>query len=63
MNGVIGQNFRGPVAMGGGGGTVHGYTKDYDYDDRMRFRSPPHFLDPVQASWGVSRYPEPIPAR
>ncbi|MCA1598221.1 MAG: hypothetical protein LC769_04240, partial [Chloroflexi bacterium] len=63
INGVIGQKFRGPVGRGGGGSVISGYTKDYDYDDRMRFRSPPHFLDPVQASWRTSRYTEQIPAR
>ncbi|MDQ6750543.1 MAG: hypothetical protein M3Z33_07330 [Actinomycetota bacterium] len=63
VNGVIGQKFRGPVGRGGGGAIVNGYTKNYNYDDRMRFRSPPHFLDPVQASWRISRYTEQIPAR
>ena len=63
VNGVIGQKFRGPVGRGGGGAIVNGYTKNYGYDDRMRFRSPPHFLDPVQASWRVSRYTEQVPAR
>ena len=63
VNGVIGQKFRGPVGRGGGGSVVNGYTKNYGYDDRMRFRSPPHFLDPVQASWRVSRYTEQVPAR
>jgi hypothetical protein len=63
VNGVIGQKFRGPVGRGSGGTVINGYTKNYNYDDRMRFRSPPHFLDPVQASWRVSRYTEQIPAR
>jgi hypothetical protein len=63
VNGVIGQKFRGPVGRGGGSTISNGYVKDYDYDDRMRFRSPPHFLDPVQASWRISRYTEQVPAR
>jgi Tfp pilus assembly protein PilX len=63
VNGVIGQKFRGPVGRGSGGTVVNGYTKNYNYDDRMRFRSPPHFLDPVQAAWRVSRYTEQVPPR
>ncbi len=63
VNGVIGQKFRGPVGRGSGGSVVNGYTKNYNYDDRMRFRSPPHFLDPVQSAWRISRYTEQVPAR
>ena len=62
MKGAIAQSFRGPV--GTGGATIStGYVKNYNYDDRMRFRSPPHFLDPVQAAWRVSRYTEQVPSR
>ena len=32
---------------------VHGYLKDYQYDPRLAFRSPPHFLDPVKSAWHV----------
>ena len=63
VNGVIGQKFRGPVGRGNGQSVINGYTKNYNYDDRMRFRSPPHFLDPVQAAWRVSRYTEQVPPR
>jgi Tfp pilus assembly protein PilX len=63
VNGVIGQKFRGPVGRGSGGNVVNGYTKNYNYDDRMRFRSPPHFLDPVQSAWRISRYTEQVPSR
>lgn len=63
VNGTIGQKFRGPVGRGGGSGKVNGYTKDYNYDDRLRFRAPPHFLDPVQAAWRIQRYTEQVPAR
>jgi hypothetical protein len=63
VNGVIGQKFRGPVGRGNGSSVVNGYTKNYNYDDRMRFRSPPHFLDPVQSAWRISRYTEQIPSR
>ena len=40
-----------------------GYTKDYRYDDRLQYRSPPFFLDPVAASWHVIRSNEQVPAR
>lgn len=63
VNGAIAQKFRGPVGRGGGGGVVNGYLKDYNYDDRLRFRSPPYFLDPVQAGWRVVHHTEQVPAR
>ena len=31
--------------------------------DRLTFRAPPHFLDPVQSAWRISRYTEQQPAR
>jgi hypothetical protein len=39
-----------------------GYIKNYQYDDRMLFRSPPFFLDPVQSGWGVLTQVEQVPA-
>lgn len=56
--GAIAQKFRGPV------GTTRptGYTKDYEYDDRLKYRSPPFFLDPVSASWNINRANEQVPA-
>ena len=57
--GAIAQKYRG--AVGTTGGT--GYIKDYNYDDRLRYRSPPYFLEPIAAGWGVVRYNEQVPAR
>jgi hypothetical protein len=51
VTGAISQKFRG--AVGTTGGT--GYIKDYNYDDRLRYQEPPHFLDPVQSAWHVQR--------
>lgn len=51
VNGAIAQKHRGIVGTGGG----TGYIKSYNYDDRLKYRSPPYFLDPVQASWRVLR--------
>src|SRR3978361_630335 len=56
VNGAIAQMFRGPVSrdsVGGEGAGTSGYVKDYTYDSRLKYRSPPHFLDPVQAQWRV----------
>jgi hypothetical protein len=61
VNGVIAQKFRGAVGTGNGSGT--GFLKDYEYDERLAFRGPPHFLDPVQSAWKVSGYTEQQPAR
>ena len=56
--GGIAQNFRGPVGTNSGGTVATGYAKSYTYDDRLRYEEPPHFIDPVQGSWRVSRQTE-----
>ena len=53
VTGAIGQKFRGPVGTFGSGNT--GYIKNYTYDDRLRYISPPHFLDPVESAWHIQR--------
>jgi hypothetical protein len=58
VEGAIAQRFRGPVGLTSG----RGYYKDYKYNDRLRYREPPFFLDPVQASWRISRQNEQVPA-
>jgi hypothetical protein len=58
VKGAIAQKYRGPVGIVG----THGFIKDYNYDDRLRYRSPPFFLDPVSAAWGVVRQNEQVPA-
>jgi len=60
--GAIAQRYRGPVGTGGGGGASTGYLKAYNYNDRLKYREPPFFLDPVQASWRVARQTEQVPA-
>jgi hypothetical protein len=59
VRGSIGQKYRGPVGTSGG----TGYFKSYQYDDRLKYRAPPKFLDPVQAAWGIVRQVEQSPAR
>ena len=39
-----------------------GYLKDYNYDDRLRYRSPPYFLNPVDAAWRAVKVTEQVPA-
>jgi Tfp pilus assembly protein PilX len=62
VKGAIAQLFRGTVATGSGGGTATGYKKDYWYDDRLKVREPPNFLDPVKTSWRIVRQTEQKPA-
>jgi hypothetical protein len=59
VNGAIAQKYRGPVGTTGG----TGFIKDYNYDDRLRYRSPPYFLEPIAASWHVVRSNEQVPPR
>ena len=53
VNGAISQKFRGPVGIVGT--STPGYNKNYNYDDRLKYISPPQFLDPIQSSWSVQR--------
>jgi hypothetical protein len=61
IDGAIAQLYRGPV--GQSGATGPGYLKDYWYDDRLKYQTPPYFLQPVAASWHVMRRNEQVPAR
>jgi hypothetical protein len=61
VNGAIAQTHRGVVGTGGGGGGNTGYLKNYNYNDTLRYRSPPHFLDPLQSSWRILRQGEQSP--
>ncbi|HEY6780777.1 MAG TPA: hypothetical protein VI111_07480, partial [Thermoleophilaceae bacterium] len=58
IDGAIAQRYRGPVGTGSGTSIATGYLKQYVYNDRLRYREPPYFLDPVQASWRISRETE-----
>jgi hypothetical protein len=55
VEGAIAQKFRGPVGTFSGGSTASGYSKNYEYDDRLRYIEPPSFLDPVTKSWVIGR--------
>jgi hypothetical protein len=56
VNGAIAQKWRGPVGTGGGSGT--GYLKDYGYDTRFQYASPPHAMDGFTAPFRVSQWAE-----
>jgi type II secretory pathway pseudopilin PulG len=53
VKGAIAQKFRGTVGTGSGD---TGYLKNYNYDDRLRFLTPPSFLKPEQSvDWTIGR--------
>jgi type II secretory pathway pseudopilin PulG len=62
VNGAIAQYYRGTVGTGNGVTTASGYVKDYNYDDRLKFRNPPNFLDPIETRWDIVRKTEQAPA-
>ncbi len=53
--GAIAQNYRGIVGLIGSSG----YTKNYNYDDRLAVDEPPYFLSPLNAGWKVARMTAP----
>jgi hypothetical protein len=59
VTGAIAQRYRGPV----GTSADTGFLKNYKYDDRLKYRSPPHFLNPVDSAWQIVRENEQVPAR
>jgi type II secretory pathway pseudopilin PulG len=59
LKGNMAQYWRGPVGLVGGSG----YTKAYTYDDRLKYRQPPSYLDPQQAAWHVLRQSEQSPVK
>lgn len=65
VNGAIAQKYRGPTGRLDSATGRSGYYdgKDYRYDSKFRYRSPPHFPDPVQAQWRVQTFSEQTPAR
>jgi hypothetical protein len=58
VTGAIVQKYRGPVGKGTATSVTSGYLKNYWYDDRFRYRSPPYFLTPVDAAWDIVRVHE-----
>jgi Tfp pilus assembly protein PilV len=60
VNGAIVQRFRGPVGTGSGTQISTGFVKNYWYDDRLRYRSPPYFLSPLKAKWEIQETQEQV---
>ncbi len=60
VRGSIAQRWRGIVGTGGASGT--GYLKDYSYDSRLTFASPPYFPQWTNAVWGAKTTGELKPA-
>jgi hypothetical protein len=56
LHGAMAQIFRGPVGTSSGSTQATGYLKDYKYDDRLKFMSPPHYLDPVKSAWAITEW-------
>ena len=55
--GTIDQDWRGPVGTFGSGGTIAtGYAKNYQYDSRLVFLSPPYYLNPGTSQWGLASF-------
>ncbi|MBI4733482.1 MAG: hypothetical protein HY779_01435 [Rubrobacteridae bacterium] len=52
--GSIAQKFRGPVGTTSG----KGYSKNYNYDPRMRYRQPPHYLTPANSGYEIISWKE-----
>ncbi|HWM64276.1 MAG TPA: hypothetical protein VNP96_09855 [Solirubrobacterales bacterium] len=55
VNGAISQKYRGAVGVTYSSSKHTGYEKNYQYDDRLRYMEPPHFLNPVEPSWHIRR--------
>lgn len=64
VTGAIAQKTRGVVGTGSGSndGNSTGYIKNYVYDSRLKYRTPPNFLDPVGSSWKLKSSVEQVPA-
>ena len=58
VTGTIGQRYRGAVGTFSGSTIVSGYAKDYRYDRRMKYLSPPKFIDPVASAWAIAVWKE-----
>jgi hypothetical protein len=60
ITGAIAQEYRGPVSSFNSqtGALLSGYDKDYRYDERLAFLSPPYFIDPLASYWDRTSWAE-----
>jgi len=56
MNGTIDEDWRGPVGTSSGGSIQTGYAKNYQYDARLKYLSPPYYLNPGTSQWGFASF-------
>jgi Flp pilus assembly protein TadG len=56
--GAIAQQYRGIVGTFSGSSCNTGYTKNYVYDQRLKYLEPPHFIDPVASAWQAVTWTE-----
>ena len=56
MYGTIDQDWRGPVGTFSGSSVSSGYAKNYVYDPRLVFLSPPYYLNPGTSQWGFAAF-------
>jgi hypothetical protein len=53
LKGALGQRYRGVVSYGS-----NGYIKNYVYDSRFKYLSPPQYLNPVTTVYGITTMSE-----
>ncbi|HZU80630.1 MAG TPA: hypothetical protein VE991_11995 [Acidimicrobiales bacterium] len=54
IEGTVDEDWRGPVGTSQSGSIVTGYSKNYQYDARLHYLSPPYYLSPGTSSWGLA---------
>ena len=52
--GSIDQDYRGAVGTFSGSSIASGYSKDYDWDSRLEYVTPPYYLTPGTPAWGLA---------
>ena len=59
LTGALIQKYHGPVGtFSWGSGIQSGYSKDYRYDERMQYKEPPHFLEPLNTGFEIAKWEE-----
>jgi len=59
--GSMAQKYRGPVGTFNSGGIVSGYSKNYNYDPRLKYLQPPYFTTPTLPNWSKTSFSECTP--
>jgi hypothetical protein len=62
LDGSLIQEYRGIVQTYSGATAYLGYDKSYSYDSRLLYETPPHFVQPSEAGWGVLNWQRAPPA-